>query len=786
MFSLFRKQTKEQPVYPCDGIQTADHLLNRQTENRAFTLLWKALIVYCIVGGGVGCLLSALGTSYHAAIVQLVILAASLFLASLFYHPVWENLGYILLFLLMVFAAYALRSYINSGFYGVLNDIFESVSDYFESNAMRSYGERVSNRVLAITISMCYIGVVCCLVINISISRRMQYVFSVLAVSACLILPLYLELEPSLFYVVQLLTGLFLAASVHRSRHYGLHYHNAKYERKKNGYSYIYSARTVAQFGGCILAVVSVVAILLSALMPKDTYHDLHPAGQWKKQTADTVENLSVVGIAGLFNFYENVGGLTSGRLGGISALRLDYETDLKLTFVPAAEERFYLRQFVSQEYEPYANQWIRLSKNGGSVNAPLSELAGETELAMKQAYEDGVSGMGKGQAVVENVAGLSSVYLPYYSLDLDQQVWLGRSQTYTYYTNFDDNNQLRDYGLKRPDDLYNYLQVPEENQEAVDQIIQEAGLSHFLDAQENVSRLAAYYQDEIPYSYQPGVTPYGKDFVNYFLLENKRGYCAHFATAAALIFRRLGIPARYVEGYAIDPEDINEEGTVLEEPRENYYEGYSKLEQTAVVSVNVVDANAHAWVEIWIPDKGWQVADITPASEEEEPGQGLWGMFRRFLSSGMGGAAEGENGGADAGTDAANGSLAETVENVEQMVLKIAAFVVLSVLLLFLIRILFREIIRLIGNRKKDRNDLLIDYYQGYIHKIGHNIEGFETLQNYEEQITAMVEQGKLILPQQDRQKLIMVLEKAGFAPVEISEQEDQWVRQTLRTVRK
>lgn len=785
MFSVFRKRTKKQEVYPCEGIQAADHLLHRQTENRAFTLLWKALIVYCVVGGGMGCLLSALKTNYYAVIVQLLILAASLFLASLFYHPIWENLGYILLFLVMVFAAYALRTYINSGFYGVLNDIFEAVSDYFDSNAMRSYGERVSNRMLAITVSMCYIGVVCCLVINISISRRMQYVFSILAVSVCLILPLYLELEPSLFYVVQLLTGLFLAASVHRSRRYDLHYDNTKYERKKNGYFYIYSARTVAQFGACILAVTSVVAILFAVIMPKDTYHDLHPAGPLKKQTADTVENLSVVGIAGLFNFYENVGGLTSGRLGGISALRLDYETDLRLTFVPAAEERFYLRQFVSQEYEPYANRWIRLSKNGeaGSANEPLSELAGETEQAMKRAYEGGASKMGKGQAVVENVAGLSSVYLPYYSLDLDQQVWLGRSQTYTYYTNFDDNNQMRDHGLKRPDDLYRYLQVPGENQEAVDQIIQEAGLNHFLNAQENVNRLAAYYQDEIPYSYQPGVTPYGKDFVNYFLLENKRGYCAHFATAAALIFRRLGIPARYVEGYAIDPEDINEEGTVLEEPRENYYEGYADLEQTAVVSVNVVDANAHAWVEIWMPDKGWQIADITPASEEEEPGEGLWGMFRRFLGNGMGGAAEQGTAQTDSTTA---GSLAEAVENVMQTVLKALAIALSGILLLFVIWIIFKESIRLIGNRKKDRNDLLIDYYQRYVRKIGHKVEGFDALQNYEDQITAMVEQGKLDLPLQDRQKLITVLEKAGFGPVEISKQEDQWVRQTLGAARK
>lgn len=766
MFSWRWKRKKAQEVYPCEGVWAADALLQKQTENRAFTLLWKALIVYCIVGGGMGCLLSALETEYYAVIVQAVILLACFFLASLFYHHLWENIGYVLLFVIMVLAALALRTYINSGFYGVINDMFEAVSDYFESNAMRSYGERVSNRMLAITISMCYIGVVCCLVINISISRRMQYVFSVLAVSVCLVLPLYLELEPSLFYVVQLLTGLFLAASVQHSRHYTLHRDNTKYERKKNRYSYRYSARTIAQLGISLLVLVGGIAAILAVIAPKDSYHERHPAGPLKQQTADTVENLSVVGIAGLFNFYDNIGGLTSGRLGGISALRLDYETDLVLTFVPAEEERFYLRQFVSGEYVPFGNQWER-----------ISELTSETERAMKRAYEDGMSRMGKGQAVIDNVAGISSVYLPYYSLELDKQIWEGRRQSYTYYTNFDEDNPSLAGRLSQPIYRSLYMVVPPENQDAVDQVIQEADLNPAMDPQWNVNKLAEYFQEEIPYSYQPGVTPYGKDFVNYFLLENKRGYCAHFASAATLIFRELGIPARYVEGYAIDPEDINEEGKVLEEPKENYYEGYADLEQTAPVSVNVIDANAHAWVEIWMPGKGWQVADVTPASAEEEPGQGLWGMFRRFFGSGMGGAVEQET------TETTpSATIAEMAENVMQTLLKVLGILVLLVILVLFLRWLVQMVYRITGNRNKGRNDLLIDYYQRYVRKIGNEIAGFDALQNYEEQIAAMTAQGKLLLSEPDRQRLITVLEKAGFAPVEISQQEDQWVRQILR----
>lgn len=766
MFKTRRNTEMRQTSYLCEGVWAADHLLRRQTEHRMFTLLWKAWIVYCIVGGGIGCLLSALDTAYYAVIVQLVIGAACLFLASLFYSRLWENFGYILLFFIMVFAAYALRSYINSGFYGVLNDIFETVSDYFESNAMRSYGERISNRMLAITVSMSYIGVVCCLVINISISRRMQYVFSILAVSVCLALPLYLELEPSLFSVVQLLTGLFLAACVHHGRHYTLHQDNTKYERKKKRYSYVYSVRTIVQFGGCLLFLIAGVSVAVAVIVPKESYHERHPAGALKQQTGDTVENLSVVGIAGLFNFYENVGGLTSGRLGGISSLRLDYETDLTLTFVPAAEERFYLRQFVSGEYVPFGNHWER-----------EQELTSETEQAFKQAYEGGMPNMGKGQAVIENVAGLSSVYLPYYSMDVEKSVWEGRSQSYVYYTDFNIYNEKLREKLRLPNNLRNYLEVPTENQEAVERIIQEAGLDPVSLDEVNVGKLADYFQREIPYSYQPGVTPYGKDFVNYFLLENRRGYCAHFASAATLIFRKLGIPARYVEGYAIDPEDITEEGKVLEEPIERYYEGASDLEQTAVVKVNVIDANAHAWVEIWVPGKGWQVADVTPASEEEDPGQGLWGMFRRFFGNGMGGAATQET-----DTPSPTTSIAKAAENMIQTLLKVFGGVLLLVALVLLLRILLRRVCRTLRNREKGRNDLLIDFYQRVVQKMGKEVKGFASLVNYEQQINAMEEQGMLDLTGKDRQKLIQIMEQAGFSPTEISEQEDRWVRRTLR----
>ena len=66
------------------------------------------------------------------------------------------------------------------------------------------------------------------------------------------------------------------------------------------------------------------------------------------------------------------------------------------------------------------------------------------------------------------------------------------------------------------------------------------------------INYVKSYLERHTDYSLSPGKLPRGKDFIEYFLYENKRGYCAHYASAATMIFRAMGIPARYVEGYAV------------------------------------------------------------------------------------------------------------------------------------------------------------------------------------------------------------------------------------------
>ncbi|MGN0706263.1 MAG: transglutaminase-like domain-containing protein [Lentihominibacter sp.] len=100
-----------------------------------------------------------------------------------------------------------------------------------------------------------------------------------------------------------------------------------------------------------------------------------------------------------------------------------------------------------------------------------------------------------------------------------------------------------------------------------------------------------------------------GRDELDSFL-KNKRGNDMHFATAAALLFRCAGVPARYAEGYYMSPKAMG------------------IYEESADVSYSVPDSYAHCWVEIYIDEIGWFPVEVIPGyydmakqetAEEEE-----------------------------------------------------------------------------------------------------------------------------------------------------------------------
>lgn len=745
-----------------EGIELVTKSLDQQTESRIGMLLVNALLVFCITAGGMGIVLSAIDSDYQTWIVELVTLVASLYVAFLYYRKWWENVGYILLLVVVFAVGFGMQSYVSSGFYSVMNDLMESVSEYFQSNATRSYGEKIADANLAVTIAMSYIAVAASVVVNIFVSRKMRYRFLMLVVFGFLFLPLYVHLEPDMFYVVQFFVGIVVTAAIAKNGDYKQAADNVRYKQDEERIVYQSAYRVKLQAGACLLAVVAIGAVLFSLLVPSKDYHDRHPDSAWKQSTKDAMQNVAVLGIAGLFNFYDNTGGLTSGKLGGVSAVRLDYDTDLRVIFVPQNENRFYLRRFIGQDYLYGMNRW-----------ESAKAIYMRTEQRAKTAFEKNITGSAHGIVKVDNVAADPGLYMPYYSLQSDLVTSPGRSQTYDYYTY---SGLDRDCKLQT-ESISNWLTVPDSSKVVLDEFCKEADLTGTV--AEIVQKLAAYYQDNIPYTYQPGITPYGQDFVSYFLKKNRRGYCAHFASAATLLLRNCGIPARYVEGYAIDPEDIGENGKILTDQKvSDYYQGYRELTDTGVVQVDVTDANAHAWVEIYDHHKGWYVVDITPASDQEEADVSFWNAFMRLFRNRSNGTAQSNTGGAGAtGT-------ADAVEAVKRTG-KVSLGVLALLLLIFVITLAVRQMIRIlrcsIAYHRADTNDRLIADYQRYVRKIGHKYPAFQKQTNYETQIAWLRKQRLLVISGEERDHMLQILEQAGFGHTQISDADAELVRGLL-----
>ncbi len=759
---LGRKKNKTvENIVLCDGIEI-DKSFYYIKENRLKTLFLKGIIVYLLTMGSIGCYLSAVDIDFSAPILNMVIFISAIGCAFLYYNRIVENVGYILLFIVFFSTVYIFMDYINSGFYAVVNDTIEQASTYLDLEGVRTYNERISDRYLAVTVSMCFVGIVSNILLNVYISRRMQYMVAIPIVITLNLIPIYFELEPDTIYTVMLLGGLSLTYVLKASQHYRVRSNDNMYlmDKKKN-VKYAYNLKSLAEM--CLVAFIAVFVVVEAVAMafPKNSFNTGYIRNQYKERTMETVSDVISLGLAGLFDYYPNTGGLMSGRLGNVNRVRLDYNTDLTVTLTPYSYDTLYLKYFTGGEYLPYQNMWqYDEQEDYDAVNKE------ETE-ALREAYEEGREYSARGTVIVDNVEAATGNYFPYYSSDTDNLSVMGREAEYEFYPEF----YGTDIKIESNEDLSYYLEVPEVNREVIAEFCEEAGFSG--SDSEIIQQVVNYYQENIPYTIRPGATPRGNDFINYFLSEGRKGYCAHFASAATLIFRYYGIPARYIEGYAISYDQMLVSGELDEERSyDDFYDGYSELGETAVISVDATDADAHAWVEVYDEDMGWVVVDVTPSSGEEESGD-FWDAFQNILDDGN-------------QSDDTETVVERTSFRIDDNILTFIAILLLGLVIIALIVLaliyLIRRITYVIRYYKSGLNDRLIMRYSAYLKRMTKKCPGLKTSVNYRQQINYLYENEVLSGDDESKDRIIDILERAGFSNKMINEEEFKYVEDILK----
>ena len=302
--------------------------------------------------------------------------------------------------------------------------------------------------------------------------------------------------------------------------------------------------------------------------------------------------------------------------------------TKLKIWTDKKPEAAIYLKGFVGDGFNTQTEQWNVITDNSLQneyQNWTVSDSLNYDEakaLWAKQLYDclDRLSDeTGTVNYIISNVsAGKMCTWAPY-GIDTDGIEMEGDS-----YLKSSSNREFQGYPLTDNDvllsnadvsgifagdgaalfDIYNryvqanYLNVPDglPSLEAAVQVMQDENgdlsLSQWIAQIKDILWKTCTYQKDNLES-----VPDGSNVIEDFFGRQRKGYCTHFASAGVMMLRMAGIPARYVTGYVIWPDDFKADSAS---------DGYM---------ADVTGYRGHAWVEVYNASQGiWVPVDMTPA----------------------------------------------------------------------------------------------------------------------------------------------------------------------------
>lgn len=316
-------------------------------------------------------------------------------------------------------------------------------------------------------------------------------------------------------------------------------------------------------------------------------------------------------------------GAINHGKLGRTDSITFNDYTVLTAELLKS-DNNVYLKGFTGVEYT--GNAWNELSDDAAEKLYGLEEAYGSEGLSSRfldgyvwSLYSDKLS---VNSVTIENInANTDYAYLPYYITPKSAAEYKSERDNIippdTVYScevyNISDSlrNAVLQTDIMSGDTIVgadeekyrkfvydNYLDIPE-TFTAAEKIY---GDVDFTDVKTELYNIKRWLSSYCEYDLEAGKLPFGEDFADYFLTENRKGSCSHFATSAALMCRYRGIPARYCEGYVIKADDFPV-NIAVGEP----------------VSIEITDTRAHAWIEIYVDGYGWYPFEVTPGYSDLE-----------------------------------------------------------------------------------------------------------------------------------------------------------------------
>ncbi|MGM9605543.1 MAG: transglutaminase family protein [Faecousia sp.] len=333
-------------------------------------------------------------------------------------------------------------------------------------------------------------------------------------------------------------------------------------------------------------------------------------------------------------------GGVQDGALGGNEGYLLEGVEDLRLTLSVKPKEALFLKGYIGTVYEN--GRWENnygTTFDGAALNwntegparlfiQNLPFLRTAFALTQAQSENPGIGAamsafdIAPAQLLVERKnANDAYTYLPYgaylndyYQVNSGDGAVAGQSEQedrFFFYFREDMEAVLTawnalegtDNVLDRVEESYRAFcetnkQVQNPGMDSLREEIGAVAAENRWSAGKNMDEITSWIRHRLAQNYQyqrnPEAVPDGRDPLDYFLFESKTGNSVHFASAAVVMYRMFGIPARYVVGYEIPA---------------SLFSAQSNGTYTATVQGD----NAQAWAEIYVPGIGWTPKDMTP-----------------------------------------------------------------------------------------------------------------------------------------------------------------------------
>ncbi len=164
--------------------------------------------------------------------------------------------------------------------------------------------------------------------------------------------------------------------------------------------------------------------------------------------------------------------------------------------------------------------------------------------------------------------------------------------------------------------DLTPFLQLPDNLPQRVRDLAEEqtSGSSNNYD---RAKTLEQYLKTTYPYTNTPDLSRQSDrangDIVDEFLFEIQEGYCDYFSTSFVVMARSIGLPARWVKGYATGYDQA-----ALERAR--YGGPDTEPDPLGAGTYTVRNADAHSWAEVYFEGYGWIPFEPTSGFSVPQP----------------------------------------------------------------------------------------------------------------------------------------------------------------------